>query len=166
MKEVHMKRRYRYSFLIGAVLIIVVLLIAETLIVKVKSTYLRKEPKFYAQVVATLKAGDSLEKIKSQGGWMQARTKEGFVGWVHSSAVKPKKFSLLAMDKSLKTQASADEVALAAKGFSKQVEESYKAKNKNLSYAWVDRMLKMKVTAAQIKAFLQKGRLGEFGGSK
>jgi len=161
-----MKKRFRYSFLIGAVLIIVVLLIAETLIVKVQSTYLRKEPKFYAPVVASLKAGDSLEKISSQGGWIQAKTQAGIVGWVHSSAVEPKKFSLLAMDKSLKTQASADEVALAAKGFNKQVEESYKAKNQNLSYAWVEKMLKMQVTAAQIRDFLQKGKLGEFGGAQ
>ncbi len=161
-----MKRRFRYLFPIGAVLVVVVVLIAETLIVKVQSTSLRKEPKFYAPVVATLKAGDSLEKISSQAGWIQARTQAGVVGWVHSSAVQPKKFSLLAMDKSLKTQASADEVALAAKGFNKQVEESYKAKNKNISYAWVEKMLKMKVSAAQIKAFLQKGKLGEFGGAK
>ena len=161
-----MKKRFRYSILIGAVLVIVAFLIADTLIVKVQSTSLRKEPKFYAQVVATLKAGDSLEKISSQAGWIQARTQAGVVGWIHSSAVQPKKFSLLAMDKSLKTQATADEVGLAAKGLNKQVEESYKAKNKNISYAWVERMLKMKVSAAQIKAFLQKGKLGEFGGAK
>lgn len=161
-----MKKRFRYVCLISAVLVIVVLLLAETLIVKVQSTALRKEPKFYAPVVTTLKAGDTLEKISSQAGWIQGRTQAGIVGWVHSSAVEPKKFSLLAMDKSLKTQASADEVALAAKGFNKQVEESYKAKNKNLSYAWVEKMLKMKVSAAQIKAFLEKGKLGEFGGAK
>lgn len=139
---------------------------AETLVVKVKSTNLRKEPKFYAETLATLKAGDTLEKISEQAGWVKAKTAQGLVGWVHSSAVQPKKFSLLALDKSLKTEASAEEVALAAKGFNKQVEESYRARHASLNYAWVEKMLEIKISVAQIRDFLKKGKLGEFGGAE
>lgn len=161
-----MKRSSRYSFLTCAIFVIALALLAETLIVKVKSTNLRKEPKFYAQTVALLKAGETLEKISSQDGWLKARTSKGLVGWVHSSAVQSKKFDLLAMDKSLTTKATADEVALAAKGFNKQVEENYRAKNKNISYVWVEKMLKIEVSTAEIKEFLKTGKLGEFGGEK
>jgi uncharacterized protein YgiM (DUF1202 family) len=161
-----MKKPFRHPIFICLVLLVVAALIAETLMVKVKSTHLRKEPKFYAQTLATLKAGDAVEKISEQAGWMKVKTSAGLVGWVHSSAVKPKKFSLLALDKSLQTKASADEVALAAKGFNKQVEESYKARHAGLSYAWVEKMLNIQVSAAQIRDFLQKGRLGEFGGAR
>lgn len=161
-----MEKPYRYSVLISAVLVIAVALLADTLIVKVKSTYLRKEPKFFAPIVTTLKAGERLEKISAQGGWFKAKTSKGLVGWVNSSSVQTKKFSLLAMDKSLKTKATADEVALAAKGFNKQVEESYRAKNKNVSYAWVEKMLQIKVSYTQIRDFLRKGKLGEYGGQK
>lgn len=161
-----MKKPYRYSFLMSAVLVIALALLGETLIVKVRSTYLRKEPKFYAQTVTALKAGERLEKISSQDGWIKVKTSRDLVGWIHSSSVQPKKFSLLAMDKSLKTEASAEEVALAAKGFNKQVEESYRARNKNVSYAWVEKMLKIKVSPSQIRDFLKKGQLGEFGGQK
>jgi len=161
-----MKKPYRYAFLISAVSVVALLLLADTLIVKVKSTYLRKEPKFYAQTVTVLKAGEKLEKISAQGGWFKVKTSKGQVGWVNSSSVQTQKFSLLAMDKSLKTKATADEVALAAKGFNKQVEESYRAKNKNISYAWVDKMLQIKVSYSQIRDFLSKGKLGEFGGQK
>ncbi len=70
------------------------------------------------------------------------------------------------MDKSMKTQASAGEVALAAKGFNKQVEDSYKAKHGEANFAGVDRMLQLKITPSVVEAFLRKGKLGEFGGGK
>ena len=166
-KEVGMKNPSPISLMIGAVLVLVVaVLIAETLVVKVQTTNLRKEPKFYSSVLAVLRAGESVESLTAQNGWYQVRTSKGQVGWIHSSSVQKKGFSLLAMDKPLKTQATADEVALASKGFNKQVEEKYKAKHGELSYAWVEKMLKIKVTPEQIKAFLQKGKLGEFGGEK
>ncbi len=161
-----MKKPYRYSFLIMAIFAAALVLLAETLIVKVKSTYLRKEPMFFAQTVTSLKAGERLEKIISQGGWIKVKTSSGLVGWIHSGSVQPKKFSLLAMDKSLKTEATADEVALAAKGFNKQVEKSYRARNKNISYAWVEKMLQIKVSYSQIRDFIKTGKLGEFGGQK
>jgi len=143
-----------------------VLLLAETVVVKVQSTALRKEPKFYAQSVAALKAGDSLERLASQDGWLQVRTAAGAVGWIHGSAVGSKSFSLSAMDTSMKTQASADEVALAGKGFDKQVEEAYRAKNRDVSFVWVDKMVQIKIPAAELERFLKQGKLGEFGGGR
>lgn len=143
-----------------------VLLLAETVVVNVQTTALRKEPKFYAAVVAALKAGDRLELIASREGWLQVRTAAGAVGWVHDSAVGSKSFALAAVDKSLQTKASADEVALAGKGFDKQVEESYKARNANISFVWVDRMLKLKTTSVELERFLREGKLAEFGGGR
>jgi len=161
-----MKRRVRLSALVGVLAIFTVLLLAETVVVKIQTTYLKKEPKFYSQTVASLNAGSSLEKLSSQDGWFKVRTAAGVVGWIHSSAVETKKFNLLAMDKSMKTQASAGEVALAAKGFNKQVEDSYKAKHGEANFTAVDRMLQLKITPSVVEAFLRKGKLGEFGGGK
>ncbi|MGQ9673762.1 MAG: SH3 domain-containing protein [Candidatus Aminicenantales bacterium] len=141
-------------------------LLAETLVVKVQSTHLRKNPRFYAQVLQALPAGEKVEKIGSQDGWIQVRTSSGVIGWVHSSAIEVQKFSLLALDKSMKTQASASEVALAGKGFNKQVEESYRAKHGELNFAWVDKMIQIKIPAAQVEEFMKKGKLGEFGGAQ
>ena len=150
---------------IGTLLfLIVVLLVAETLVVKVQSTSLRSSPKFYASAVQALKAGDKVEKISTQDGWIQVKTAGGTVGWVHSSALLVPKFNLMASKQGLQTQASSGEIALAGKGFNKQVEESYRAKNKGLSFAWVDKMLQLKIPAAQVAEFLKKGRLGTEGG--
>ena len=161
-----MKKNGYYLLITLVVLSAAGYLLAETLIVKVKSTYLRKEPLFYSQTVAPLQAGQRLEKISSQGSWLKVKTSSGLVGWVHSSAVQQKRFTLLAMDKRLKTETSADEVALAAKGFNKQVEEKYRARHKNLNYTWVERMLRFKLTPAQIREFLKEGKLAEFGGDQ
>jgi uncharacterized protein YgiM (DUF1202 family) len=146
--------------------VIVSLLLAETLTVKVQTTNLRQSPKFYAAGVQVLKAGDKVEKIGSQEGWVQVRTADGAVGWIHSSAVEVQKFDLLAMNKGLKTQASASEVALAGKGFNKQVEESYRAKHKEVSFAWVDKMVLIKIPPAQVDEFMKEGKLGEYRGAR
>ncbi len=156
------------SFLVLSSLsvIFVGLLLAETLMVKVQSTNLRKSPKFYAPVIHALAAGERVEKISSQEGWFQVKTAKGVIGWLHSSAVEVQKFSLMALDKSMKTKASASEVALAGKGFNKQVEESYRAKHSELNFALVDRMLQIKIPLAQVEEFMKKGKLGDFGGDR
>lgn len=160
------KRPIPLTVTTSLLILVVALLVAETLTVKVQTTSLRGTPKFYAPAVQALKAGDKVEKIAAQGGWIQVKTSGGVVGWVHSSAVEVPKFDLMASNQGLKTQASASEVALAGKGFNKQVEESYRAKNKDLSFAWVDRMLQIKIAAAKVEEFLKKGKLGEFGGGQ
>ena len=160
-----MNKNLRIRTLVFAVLIVcVTLLIAENLFVKVQSARLRKEPKFYAATIVFLKAGESVTKISSQTGWYFVKTTGGIKGWLHSSAVQSKKVDLVTMDKSLKAKASADEVALASKGFNEQVEKEYKERNKDISFAWVDRMLTIKVSPEQLMRFLKEGKLAEFGG--
>lgn len=150
------------SLLAFGTFILVTLLLAKTFIVKIQTTHLRKDPKFYAQTVAVLKAGESVEQIGTRNGWIQVKTSKGLLGWIHTSSVSERKFSLSALTQTLESEASAGEVALAAKGFSKQVEESYKVSHPGLSFAWVDKMLKINIPSSQIKIFLQKGKLGEF----
>ncbi len=154
------------GILIGVAILFVAVLLAENLIVKVQTTSVRKEPKFYSPAVATLVAGETVTQISAQDGWFKVKTSKGVEGWIHSSAVGSKSFTLAAIDKSLKTQATTEEVALAGKGFNKQVEEEYKSRNKELSFAEVDRMLLIIVKTEELRKFLEIGRLAEFGGPR
>jgi len=157
------------SLLTGFLLLfflLVTFLIAKSLIVKIKATHLRQDPQFYAQSLSVLKNGESVEQIERQGSWIKVKSSQGLTGWIHSSAVKPKKFALLQVADSLKTEASADEVALAGKGFNKQVEGEYKSRNPNVNFAMVDKMLEIEISSSDIKSFLKKGRLGEFKGEE
>jgi len=147
-------------------LILVTILLAKVFIVRIQTTHLRKEPKFYAQTLTVLKAGESVEQISAQNGWIQVKTPKGLVGWIHTSSVAERKFSLTGLAQPLKSEASASEVALAAKGFNEQVEKSYRASHPGVSFAWVDKMLKIKIPSSQMKIFLQKGKLGEFRRAK
>ncbi len=162
-----MKKSSRFKLLlIGVTIACVALLLAETLIVKVQTTYVRKEPKFYSSPIATLSAGDSVTQITAQAGWFRVRTSQGVEGWIHSQAVAAGKLKVAAMDKSLKMSATADEVALAGKGFNRQVEDEYKSRNKGISFGEVERMLRIKVTPEELRRFLMDGKLAEFGGAR
>ncbi|MBN1939302.1 MAG: SH3 domain-containing protein [Candidatus Aminicenantes bacterium] len=139
---------------------------ADGWVVKVQTTALRKNPQFYAPVVANLKAGELLTQVSASGAWLQVKTAAGATGWVHKSAVEVPRYALMASAGGARTQAAASQAALAGKGFSKQVEDAYKAKNKGANFAGVDRMLQVKVTPAEVKAFLDQGRLGATGGAQ
>lgn len=157
----------RIKFLVFAVLIVfTAIALAETMVVKVQTTNLKKEPKFFADTIAVLKIGESVETIALQNGWYNVKTSSGMVGWLHSSALIEKKAGFSVLSTSVSTKASGEEVALAAKGFNKQVENKYKAENPNVDYSWVDKMLKIKVSTKEIAEFLKKGKLGESGGAQ
>jgi uncharacterized protein YraI len=161
-----MKKPARMAIFVAAVLAVFVFLLAETVVVKVKTTAVRRDPKFTAPIVASIKAGDALEKLEAQSGWVKVKTKTGIVGWLHSTAVEARKLNLQASDKSMKTQASASEASLAAKGFNKQIEDKYRAGNPAADYAAVDAMEKVRPTDAEVEAFLKAGKLGELGGAR
>jgi len=139
---------------------------ADILVVKVQTTKLRNGPRYFAQAFLTLSAGAKLEKVSESEGWIQVKTASGLVGWIHSSAIEIPKFNLLAMNKDMKTQASASEVVLAGKGFNKQVEDSYRAKHGEANFTGVEAMLQIKINLTQVEDFLTKGKLGEFRGVK
>ncbi|MBD3415082.1 MAG: SH3 domain-containing protein [Candidatus Aminicenantes bacterium] len=161
-----MKRPSWWTGFIIVFFLLVSFLLAKSLVVQIKTTHLRTEAQFYAQTIAVLNSGDTVEQLETKNGWIKVKSSKGAVGWVHSSAVKPKRFALLSMAGDLQTKASSDEVALAGKGFNKQVEGEYKVRNPGLNFALVDKILKIHISPSEIKDFLKKGQLGEFRGEQ
>ena len=56
-------------------------------------------------------------------------------------------------------QTSSDEVALAGKGFTPEVESGYRAKHPEVDFAQVDKVESYKVDPATLQAFLKEGDL-------
>ncbi len=56
-------------------------------------------------------------------------------------------------------QTSSDEVALAGKGFTPEVENSYRAKHPEMNFALVDRIESFRVAPAKLQAFIKEGDL-------
>lgn len=125
--------------------------------VQVQSGQLRATPTFLGQVLGTVAYGVSVEVLQTKGDWMQVKSLQGKVGWLHKSALTTKRVSMSAGTSAAKTGASSSELALAGKGFNSDVEREYKAKNKNLNFAAVDRMETLKIPATEMQAFLKAG---------
>jgi hypothetical protein len=56
-------------------------------------------------------------------------------------------------------QTSSDEVALAGKGFTPEVESSYRSKHPEANFALVDQVESFKVDPAKLQAFIKEGDL-------
>lgn len=124
--------------------------------IQVKETVLRDKPSFLGASVARLQYGDQVTVTDEQSGWSKVSL-NGSQGWVHTSSLSKKKLSAAAGGASVGTAASGDELALAGKGFSKEVEAEYKAQNKDVDFTDVDRMEKIVISENEMRQFLIEG---------
>ena len=155
---------------------------AESLVVTVKQTSIRADQKFYAKSKATVSHGTLLDLISSSNDWHKVKYK-AMTGWVHNSAVaiksstdkdkktkqsgKPsaisglgKKFGLGVKKEPTRTTGySQDDVTLAGKGFSEEVENSYRKKNPKINYKDVDWVERQTASTSKALQFASAGRL-------
>jgi hypothetical protein len=130
----------------------------KTMHVQVKEGELRAAPSFLGAVVAPVKYGDPLEVLEVKGAWTRARVPQTeTAGWIHGTALSSERVKLAAGSSDAKVAASSGELALAGKGFNKDVEAQFKANNKDVDFTWVDRMETFRVTARESQAFLREG---------
>ena len=134
---------------------------AKEMSVQVRDGQLRNRASFLGTVTATVAYGDRVTVSQTQAGWCEVATAAGKTGWIHESALTPKKVVLASGTDDARTGASGEEVALAGKGFSKEVEAEYKKQNKEIDYTWVDWMGKQKVSGEQLVQFLKQGDLAQ-----
>ena len=134
--------------------------------VQVKKCQLRKKPSFLGKIAATLVYGDQVTVESEKNSWvkvMPPEKKSG--GWVHISALTKKKIILNPDSKEVLHTTSSEEIALAGKGFNKQVEDKFKQNNKNIDFTWVDKMEKYNISQQQMEKFILEGGLQGKGGS-
>lgn len=131
--------------------------------VQVRSSPLRDTPSFMGQIVATAAYGDTVERLEVKGAWIKVRA-TGKQGWMHQSALTTRKVSMKAGEQDATVTASSKDLALAGKGFSKQVESEFKDRNKDIDFTWVNRMEEFKVSDAEARDFLKAGRVTPEGG--
>ena len=131
---------------------------AASMSVTVRETQARATPSYLGAVLAVLVYGDRVEILEEQRDWLKVALPGGRQGWVHRSSLTEKRIVLQAGAGSVEETASSSEVALAGKGFNKEVEEQYRS-DRNLDYTWVDRMEGFAVTIEQTLAFLEQGGL-------
>jgi uncharacterized protein YgiM (DUF1202 family) len=138
---------------------------AEALRVQVQAGQVRSTPSFLGGVVASVGYGQTVDVVAKQGAWRQVQTPDGKGGWMHESALTEKRVSMQAGG-ATRTGASGDELALAGKGFNKDVEAQFKASHAEADFTWVDRMATLSASVAEIERFIAGGGLTQPGGGK
>jgi hypothetical protein len=78
--------------------------------------------------------------------------------------VQEQKFQLSSLAGGKAQEASRDEVALAGKGFTPEVEKAFRDKNPKMRYDLVNQVQAYKIDEQKIQTFLQAGNLKEPGG--
>ena len=166
-----MQRLVRYSksvrYLLALGLALVVLMPAagwgEVLKVSQPNQSLYPDPDFGSTPVGTVPEGAEVNVERQAGDWYKVEY-QGKTGWLNRQAFPApptsSKFSLggLLTGTPVK-QTSSDEVALAGKGFTPEVESGYRAKHPEMDFAQVDKVESYKVDPATLQAFIKEGDL-------
>ena len=146
--------------LIAGVVMTIALAAGETKRVQVKEARLRSRPHFLGSLVAdaALSYGDEVTVLETKGAWVKVKCKDGSEGWLHSSALTERKIKRTTGGPAVGVKSSGEELALAAKGFNKQVEKEFRRTNRKVNFARVDRMEKeFNFTIDELREFLIAG---------
>lgn len=126
--------------------------------VQVKQSEVRATASPLGTVVGTAAFGDEMVVLEDKGAWVRV-TRPGLTGWMHTSALTKDKVRIQGGQADAQVKASSGEQSLAGKGFTKEIESSFRDKNKSADFTWVDKMEAYKVTQQQSVRFVTEGHL-------
>ena len=134
--------------------------------VQVRNGQVRANPSFLGKIVATLGYGDRVQVLEQKGPWARIQVESQAVqGWMHTTSLTAKSIILKAGAEAVQQSATTDELALAGKGFTEQVESEFRSKNPEMNFAWVDKMETFVVDTAEMASFIEDGALQSPGGA-
>jgi len=134
----------------------------ETLTVSQPNQSLYPAPDFASAPIAPVPVGSQVSVVSQSGDWYQVDF-QGQQGWLHRQAfpqAKGPKFNLPGMLFGAPVkETKSDEVALAGKGFTPEVEASYRQSHPEMKFAEVDRVEAFQVNHAKLQSFIKEGGL-------
>jgi hypothetical protein len=132
--------------------------VGDTVTVRVLSAKVMKKPKFIGGTAGNVSRGDTLTIKKVKGAWFEVNGAAS--GWIHKSNVVEGKVELSKKPGgSSGGGASQDEVELAGRGFTPQVEDQYRGDNPELDFSHVDAIEKTEVDLVAVESFVNDGQL-------
>ncbi len=125
--------------------------------VAVEKSYIKSSTWFFAKKISSVFYGDAVEIVEEKGNWTKIRLLEdtSVIGWISDKSLTSKKI-VLRDNNRLST--STEELALAGKGFSQEIENSYKTENK-IDFSLVDNMENLLVDEDGLVEFITEGNL-------
>jgi len=122
--------------------------------VAVRQAAIRSSTWFFASTLGNLEMGTQVNVLQINGNWAQIRTAANppMTGWTSIGNLSHRQIVAEG------TTATAREVALAGKGFDRDVENVYRASG-DLNFADVDRMEGIRISMDDLFRFMTDGRL-------
>jgi hypothetical protein len=119
-----------------------------------KTAELKSSTGFFAGTKGTLQMGDEVTILQVNGNWAEVRSKANtsLEGWTAVSNLSSRRIVASGAG------ASASEIALAGKGFSKEVEDAYKGTG-NYNFEDVEKTEAITVSRDELFKFVTDGRL-------
>ena len=135
----------------------------QTMKVTQPNQSLYPDPDFAGTPIAAVPQGAEVNVQQQTGDWFKVEY-QGKSGWLNRQAFPApatgSKFSLPGMLFGAPVkETSSDEAALAGKGFTPEVESSYRQKHPEMKFAEVDKVEAYRVDAAKLQAFITEGGL-------
>lgn len=133
--------------------------------IAVQNQFIYPMPAFYASPTQPVTYGTLAVIEEVQGEWYRVTTALDRTGWIHMTAVTG------AIEASYggtgaSGSVTSDEIMLAGRGFSKDIEETYAGENPELDFSLVDMMeTSWNVSSDQLYQFLLEGNLIEGTGA-
>lgn len=137
----------------------------DVLYVSVKEGKLTGGEGNFSKTVGTVKYGDRVRVLTVGEKKLEVvlynndkfSGQEKISGWISAGSLTKKK--IVRNDDGTVTRATADEIALAGKGFSASDESAFKPSEKTADYDEVDSLEKISVSDDELKSFIKNGRL-------
>ena len=136
----------------------------ETLEVIQPNQSLYPDPDFAGAPVGVVPQGARVQVVRQAGDWYKVDY-QGLQGWLHRQAFPAPKQSGSGLSLpgllfgAPAKETTSDEVALAGKGFTPEVESGYRQKHPEANFAAVDKVETFKVKPAKLDAFIKEGGL-------
>lgn len=156
-----MKKR---GILIGGLFCLGTLLWAKegaTMYVNVEEAELKSGTGFFSSSLGYLPYGAKVSVLQEVDKWTEVESQDDskISGWLPASSLTKKK--ILADDSLNRVSASADELALAGKGFSAEVEALYTTESNAAIYRMVDDIEATPIDKSGLWEFIQHGLLSD-----
>lgn len=130
--------------------------VGKKMYVAVDTVAVKDSSGFFAKEMGTAHYGDIVVVLKEKEKWLEVKlTSSEIQGWIPSAALTSKK---ILQTSGRRASASAKELSLAGKGFSQEVENSYK-ELKQVDYEIIDQLEKITVDQDALYQFLIEGEL-------
>ena len=131
--------------------------VGKVVTVRVMSAKVMKAPKFIGAAAGSVSRGDQLPIAEVKGDWYRVTGVR--TGWINRTSVVEGKVALSSSPGG-GGSASRDEVELAGRGFTPDVEREYRGKHPDLDFTHVDAIEKTAIDFTELEAFVAEGELG------